>query len=94
MTTLPNSMLVGISSPYRKAGLLHAKFKRHFGCADDDVLVIRAPTAALNPTIDAAVIAAAIEDDPAAAKASAPFRSAASRASASNAQRSSVRGAL
>jgi hypothetical protein len=67
LSTLSQAMLVGISSPYRKSGLLHAKFKKHFG-RDDDVLVIRAPTAALNPTISPAVIAAALEDDPAAAK--------------------------
>jgi hypothetical protein len=69
MATLPRALLVGISSPYRKSGLLYAKFKKHFGRDDDDVLVVRAPTAALNPTIDPAIIAAAIEDDPAAAKA-------------------------
>jgi hypothetical protein len=68
LSTLSDAMLVGISSPYRKSGLLHAKFKKHFGRDDDDVLVIRAPTAALNPTISPSVIAAAIEDDPAAAR--------------------------
>jgi hypothetical protein len=69
MATLPGAMMVGISSPYRKSGLLYSKFKRHFGKEDDDVLVVRAPTTALNPTIDPAVIAAALEDDPAAARA-------------------------
>jgi hypothetical protein len=69
LSTLSQAMLVGISSPYRKSGLLHAKFKKHFGRDDDDVLVIRAPTASLNPTISPSVIAAAIEDDPSAAKA-------------------------
>jgi hypothetical protein len=69
MATLPNAMLIGISSPYRKSGLLYSKFKKHFGRDDDEVLVIRAPTAALNPGISPSVIAAAIEDDPAAAKA-------------------------
>jgi len=37
-------MIVGISSPYRKSGLLYAKFKKHFGRDDDHTLVIRAPT--------------------------------------------------
>src|SRR5262249_52365098 len=45
----PNSMIIGISSPYRKAGLLHKKHKAHFG-KDGDVLVIQAPTRTLNPT--------------------------------------------
>jgi len=69
LASLPNSMIVGISSPYRKTGLLYAKFKKHFGRDDDDVLVIRAPTRALNPTIDQAIIDQALEEDPAAAKA-------------------------
>jgi hypothetical protein len=69
LASIPNSMIVGISSPYRKTGLLYNKFKKHFGRDDDDVLVIRAPTRALNPTIDEAVVNAALEEDPAAAKA-------------------------
>jgi hypothetical protein len=54
---------------YRKTGPLHSKFKRHFGHDDDDVLVIRAASLQLNPMLDQAIVAAAIEDDPAAAKA-------------------------
>ena len=34
-----NAMLIGISSPYRKVGLLHQKHKAHFGVDGDDVLV-------------------------------------------------------
>jgi hypothetical protein len=69
-------MLIGISSPYRKSGLLYDKYRRHFG-QDGDVLVIKAPTTALNPTIDASIIARALEDDPEAARAEwlAEFRS-------------------
>jgi hypothetical protein len=69
LSTLPGSMLIGISSPYRKSGLLYSKFKKHFGQDDDDVLVIQAPTAVLNPTIDPAIIAKAYEDDPQVARA-------------------------
>jgi hypothetical protein len=69
MATLRDSMLIGISSPYRKAGLLYRKFKEHYARDTDDVLVIRAPTKVLNPTIDQAVIDRAMEDDPLAAKA-------------------------
>jgi hypothetical protein len=61
-------MLVGISSPYRKVGLLAARHRDHFG-KDSDVLVIQAPTATLNPTIDPAVIGRAYIDDPASAAA-------------------------
>jgi hypothetical protein len=69
MATLKDSMLIGISSPYRKAGLLYRKFKEHYARDTDDVLVIRAPTKVLNPTIDQSVIDRALEDDPLAAKA-------------------------
>jgi hypothetical protein len=64
-----DGMIVGISSPYKKSGLLWNKFRKHFGKPGDDVLVIRAPTTLLNPTIDPAVIDAALAEDPAAAKA-------------------------
>ena len=40
LATLPGAMLVGISSPYRKAGLLYEKWKAHYGRDSDDVLVI------------------------------------------------------
>jgi hypothetical protein len=69
LATLPGAMLVGISSPYRKAGLLYSKYKKHFGQVDDDVLVIKAPSLALNPTLDQSIIDKALEDDPAAARA-------------------------
>jgi hypothetical protein len=66
--SLPGSIIIGISSPYRRAGLLYEKFKKHFG-KDGDVLVIRAPTRTLNPLIDQNVIDEAMAEDPAAARA-------------------------
>jgi hypothetical protein len=69
LASLPGSMIVGISSPYRRSGLLHSKFKAHFGKNTDDVLIIRAPTRVLNPTIDQAIIDQAMEEDPARARA-------------------------
>lgn len=69
MASLPNSMLIGISSPGKKSGLAYDKFKRHFGKDDDDVLVIRGSTKVLNPTIDPKIIAKAYQDDPAVARA-------------------------
>jgi hypothetical protein len=44
--TMPSSIIVGISSPYRRKGLLHDKFKRNYG-KPGSALVIRAPTAVL-----------------------------------------------
>jgi hypothetical protein len=75
-TLLPNSMIVGISTPWRRAGLLHRKYKDHFG-RDGDVLVIVAPSTVLNPTLDPAIVQRALEADPAAARSEwlAEFRS-------------------
>ena len=68
MATMPGAMLIGISSPYKRSGLLFRKFRDHFG-KDGDVLVIKAPSMTLNPTLDQAIIDRAMEDDPAAASA-------------------------
>jgi hypothetical protein len=77
MVTLPDAMLIGISTPYRKAGLLHSKWREHFGKDSGDILVIQAPSEVMNPAIDKAMIAAAYEEDPLAAAAEyrAQFRS-------------------
>jgi hypothetical protein len=61
-------VLIGISSPYRRVGLLAARYRDHFG-KDSDVLVVQAPTLALNPTIDEGVIVRARAEDPSAAAA-------------------------
>lgn len=61
-------MLVGISSPHRRSGLLFKKHQASFGQNDPNVLVIVAPTVRLNPTIDASAIARAREMDPDAAR--------------------------
>jgi hypothetical protein len=68
-TLVPDSMLVGISSPYRKAGLLYDKFRKHYGVDDDEVLFIKGPTTAFNPTIDPRIIEQAFADDPVSAAA-------------------------
>jgi hypothetical protein len=64
-----DGLLIAISSGYRRAGLLHTKYRAHFGRDDDDVLCIQAPTVALNPTIDPAIIEKAKASDSAAAEA-------------------------
>jgi hypothetical protein len=69
MATLPGAMLVGISSPYRRAGLLYRKWKAHYGRDDDSVLIVRAPSIALNPTLDQTIIDEALEENPVAAAA-------------------------
>jgi hypothetical protein len=61
-----NGMLVGISTPYRKLGLLHQKHRDHFG-VDGDVLVVQGPSRLFNPLLDDRVIEAQRQADPAAA---------------------------
>jgi len=63
LASIPGSILIGISSPYRRNGLLWRKYREHFG-KNGDVLVIQAPTRTLNPLIDPAIIEAALADDP------------------------------
>jgi hypothetical protein len=69
MATLPSSMLVGISSPYRRGGLLYEKWKEHYGQPDDDVLVVRGASRAFNPTLDQWIVDDAMARDPQAARA-------------------------
>jgi hypothetical protein len=70
-------MLIGISTPYRKSGLLWSRYKSCYGVDDPDVLVVKASSLTLNPTLDRAVIDKAIADDPQAASSEwlAEFRS-------------------
>lgn len=42
-------LMIGISSPYRKTGLLHAKHKKHFGVSGDDVLCVQGLVEDLQP---------------------------------------------
>jgi hypothetical protein len=69
LATIPGAMLIGISSPYRRGGLLYEKWKAHYGRDDDGVLVIRAPSRVLNPTLDPKIIGDALARDPAVARA-------------------------
>jgi hypothetical protein len=61
-----NGMLVGISSPYRKVGLLYQKYRDHFGI-DGDVLVIQGASRMFNPLLTEEVIGAQRVADPTAA---------------------------
>jgi hypothetical protein len=70
-------MLVGISTPYRRMGLLHSKHRDHFGVEGDDVLVVQGDSGTFNPMLSAALIEAHKAADPEAAVAEwdAQFRS-------------------
>jgi len=69
LATMPGSMLINISSPYSKSGPLYESFRDLYGTDDPDVLVIKAPSKAMNPTLPDRVIDKALKDDYAAAKA-------------------------
>ena len=57
-------MLIGISSPYRRTGLLYARYKDFWNADDDSVLVVQGATSVFNPTIDQKTIAKEMVDDP------------------------------
>ena len=77
MATVPGSLLVSLSSPHRRAGLLWRMHERVYGRESDDVLCWKAGSTAMNSTLDQAVIARAFELDAVAAAAEygAEFRS-------------------
>lgn len=67
MATVPGAMLLCASSPYARRGALWDAFRRHYGKDGDPVLVWRAATRVMNPTVGQQVIDAASEADPVAA---------------------------
>ena len=69
MATIPGSVLLAASSPYARRGSLWDAFNRYYGQDSTDVLVWRAATRAMNPTVPERLIAEAYERDPASAAA-------------------------
>lgn len=76
--TMPGAMIVGISSPYARRGLLWIKYQQHYG-KTGKALVVQAPTWVMNPNVprDGEIISEAYDNDPEAASAEygAEFRS-------------------
>jgi hypothetical protein len=72
-----NGMLVGISTPYRKIGLLHQKHRDHFAQDGDDVLVVQGGSSLFNPSLSDETIATQRAADPLSARSEwdAEFRS-------------------
>ncbi len=51
MISFPAPKLVKISTPYMRSGILYEDFKNYYGQDSDDVLVWRASSALMNPTL-------------------------------------------
>jgi hypothetical protein len=66
MATIPNAMLLCASSPYAKRGALHDAHKRYYAKAGP-VMVWKAPTRTMNPSVKQSTVDAAMERDSAAA---------------------------
>lgn len=68
MATVAGAVLMVISSPYARRGEVYRMHAAHFGKDDDPVFVVAADSKSMNPTIPDHVIAAAYEQDEAAAR--------------------------
>jgi hypothetical protein len=69
MATIPQAVLLCASSPYARRGALWDAHRRHWAKDGDPILVWRAATRDMNPTVPQQVIDAATEQDPASAAA-------------------------
>jgi hypothetical protein len=67
--TIPGAMLLCVSSPYARRGVLWDSFVRHYAKNGNPVLFWKAPTRTMNPSVPQSVIDEAIEADPASAAA-------------------------
>lgn len=63
------AVMIGLSSPHAKKGVLWERFRDHFGNNDSRVLVWRAATEVMHPEVDRDEIARDYADDPSAASA-------------------------
>lgn len=67
LSTIPGAMLLCASSPYGKKGALYDAFKKYYGSDDEDILVWKAATRTMNPTVSQRTVDRAMEKDPASA---------------------------
>lgn len=77
MSTVPSSIMLCASSPYARKGVLWEAYDKHYGKNNDRVLVWKATTREMNPTVEQSFIDEQLEADPArnAAEYLAQFRS-------------------
>ena len=65
MAMMPGALFVGISSPYRRSGLLYEKWREAYGQDDDEVLVVKGSSRTFNPLLTEAWEAREMKRDPA-----------------------------
>ena len=77
LATIPGALMLAISSPYGRRGVLHDAHRSHYGKDGDPALVWQADTRTMNPTVPQRIIDEAYERDPvsAASEYGAQFRS-------------------
>jgi hypothetical protein len=69
LATIPGSMLLIASSPYRKGGIVWKSYRDGYGKDGARILVWKAATLEMNPSLDPAIVAEAYADDPESASA-------------------------
>jgi len=69
MATIPDSILISISTPYSRQGLLYENFREFYGKEDEEVLVWKAPSIVMNPTLSQKMIDRELGKDLSAGKA-------------------------
>jgi hypothetical protein len=67
LARVPGSIMIGISSPYGRSGLLYEKWSESYGKNDEHVLVVRGATRQFNPGFPQSVIDRRLREDPEAA---------------------------
>jgi hypothetical protein len=65
MATIPDAILVCITSPYARRGEVWKAYQQHYGTDGSPVLVINASSRTMNPDLPQAIVDAAFQDDPA-----------------------------
>lgn len=69
MVTILDSILISISTPYSRQGLLYENFREFYAVENDEVLVWKAPSIVMNPTLSEKMIEKELAKDLSAAKA-------------------------
>jgi hypothetical protein len=65
MATIPGAFFLAASSPYAKRGELYNNYRQYWGDDTAEVLVWKAATRTMNPTVSERFIQKALEEDPA-----------------------------